>query len=85
MATSDNYYKLKKKFKTDLNEYEVRAIVIRKHSPDKDLVKIGLFIHGVEERCENWYIHEGTWRNQLDDLALKTIEMYEDWELIEGW
>ena len=36
MATSDNYYKLKKKFKTDFIEYEIRAIVIIKHSTDKD-------------------------------------------------
>ena len=82
---SDNYYKLKKIFKTALATYEVRVIVIRKHSPDKDLVKVGLFIGNTEVRREEWYIHEGTWRNQLDDLTLKTIEMHEDWQLIEAW
>lgn len=83
--SSDNYYKLKKIFKTDFATYEVRAIVIRKHSSEEDLVKVGLFIGNTEVRCENWYIREGTWRNQLDDLALKTIEMHEDWQLIESW
>lgn len=83
--TTDNYYKLKKKFKTDLNEYEVFTIVIRKHNKFEDLIKVGLFIEGTEVKHKDWYLPEGIWKEQLDVLALKTIEEHEDWELIEAW